>query len=52
MVEMGDLEATVAALRDAGVRFRNEIVTGVGGKQILLEDPERQPNRTVPADPA
>jgi len=34
-----DIEATVAALRDAGVRFRNDIVTGVGGRQILLDDP-------------
>ena len=29
----------VARLRDAGVTFRNDIVTGPGGKQILLEDP-------------
>jgi catechol 2,3-dioxygenase-like lactoylglutathione lyase family enzyme len=34
-----DLEAEVARLRGAGVRFRNEIVTGPGGSQILLEDP-------------
>ena len=38
-VEVTDLAATVDALRGAGVRFRNDIVTGVGGKQILLEDP-------------
>ena len=30
-------------LRDAGARFRNEIVTGVGGKQILVEDPSGNP---------
>lgn len=34
-----DLEATVKELRVNGVRFRNEIVTGRGGKQILAEDP-------------
>ena len=34
-----DIEADVARLRDAGARFRNDIVTGPGGKQILLEDP-------------
>jgi catechol 2,3-dioxygenase-like lactoylglutathione lyase family enzyme len=34
-----DLPAEVARLRAAGVRFRNEIVTGPGGSQILLVDP-------------
>jgi catechol 2,3-dioxygenase-like lactoylglutathione lyase family enzyme len=34
-----DLETEVARLRDSGARFRNEIVTGPGGKQILLQDP-------------
>ena len=34
-----DIDAEVARLRDAGVRFRNDIVTGPGGKQILLQDP-------------
>jgi len=34
-----DLPAEVARLRDEGVNFRNEIVTGPGGKQILIEDP-------------
>jgi catechol 2,3-dioxygenase-like lactoylglutathione lyase family enzyme len=42
-LEVSDLEATVAALRPAGVRFRNEIVTGVGGRQILVEDPSGNP---------
>lgn len=36
---VGDLEAEVARLRGAGVKFRNEIVSGPGGKQILAEDP-------------
>jgi catechol 2,3-dioxygenase-like lactoylglutathione lyase family enzyme len=34
-----DLAAEVARLRTAGVSFRNDIVTGPGGQQILLEDP-------------
>jgi len=38
-----DLETRVAALRSAGVRFRNEIVRGVGGDQILLDDPSGNP---------
>ena len=36
---VADIDAEVARLRDAGVRFRNDIVTGPGGRQILLEDP-------------
>ena len=43
MVEVGDLASTVEALRKKGVHFRNEIVTGVGGKQILLDDPSGNP---------
>ncbi len=39
IIEVEDLDRTVAELRGAGGRFRNEIVTGTGGKQILLEDP-------------
>jgi catechol 2,3-dioxygenase-like lactoylglutathione lyase family enzyme len=42
-IQVSDLGATVAALRKAGVRFRNEIVTGVGGKQVILEDPSGNP---------
>src|SRR5918996_3842341 len=34
-----DIDAEVARLRDAGATFRNDIVTGPGGKTILLEDP-------------
>ena len=34
-----DIEAEVARLRAAGARFRNDILAGPGGKQILLEDP-------------
>jgi catechol 2,3-dioxygenase-like lactoylglutathione lyase family enzyme len=42
-VEVADLAGTVDALRKAGARFRNDIVTGVGGKQILLDDPSGNP---------
>jgi catechol 2,3-dioxygenase-like lactoylglutathione lyase family enzyme len=38
-IEVEDLEATVADLRRRGASFRNEIVMGVGGNQILVEDP-------------
>jgi len=38
-----DLEAEVTRLRHAGVRFRNDIVTGPGGSQTLLEDPSGNP---------
>jgi catechol 2,3-dioxygenase-like lactoylglutathione lyase family enzyme len=34
-----DLDTEVARLREAGVRFRSDVVTGPGGRQILLEDP-------------
>lgn len=40
---VSDLDATVSNLRRAGAQFRNDIVTGVGGKQILLEDPSGNP---------
>jgi len=36
---VGDIAAEVARLRGEGVRFRNDIVTGPGGRQILAEDP-------------
>jgi predicted enzyme related to lactoylglutathione lyase len=42
-LEVDDLESTVARLRGSGARFRNEIITGVGGKQILVEDPAGNP---------
>lgn len=42
-LEVADLEATVDGLRNHGARFRNDIVTGVGGKQILVEDPSGNP---------
>jgi len=42
-IEVSDLASTVESLRKAGARFRNEIVTGVGGRQILVEDPSGNP---------
>jgi catechol 2,3-dioxygenase-like lactoylglutathione lyase family enzyme len=42
-IEVGDLAATVEKLKAAGARFRNEILTGSGGKQILLLDPSGNP---------
>jgi len=42
-IEVSDLAATVDALRADGARFRNDIVVGVGGKQILIEDPSGNP---------
>jgi len=42
-LEVEDLEATVEKLKGAGGRFRNQIVTGNGGKQILIEDPSGNP---------
>jgi catechol 2,3-dioxygenase-like lactoylglutathione lyase family enzyme len=42
-LQVADIEATVARLREHGARFRNNIITGVGGKQILVEDPAGNP---------
>lgn len=61
-VEVDDLERAVAGLRAAGVHMRNDIVAGVGGKQILIDDPSGNPielfeptrpeaRLTAPADP-
>src|SRR5262249_8740623 len=43
VLEVDDLPARVEALKKAGLRFRNEIVEGPGGKQIQLEDPDGNP---------
>ncbi len=43
VIEIDDLVATVDALRADGIGFRNDIVTGPGGKQILVEDPDGNP---------
>ena len=42
-IQVDNLGEIVARLREAGVRFRNDIVTGVGGNQILIEDPSGNP---------
>jgi catechol 2,3-dioxygenase-like lactoylglutathione lyase family enzyme len=42
-IEVSDLTATVSELQGKGVRFRNQIITGVGGRQILAEDPSGNP---------
>jgi catechol 2,3-dioxygenase-like lactoylglutathione lyase family enzyme len=42
-IEVDDLAATVARLGTAGAHFRNEIVVGVGGKQIIVDDPSGNP---------
>jgi catechol 2,3-dioxygenase-like lactoylglutathione lyase family enzyme len=42
-IEVPNLEREVESLREAGASFRNDIVTGRGGSQILLEDPSGNP---------
>ncbi|GAB3614620.1 VOC family protein [Humibacter ginsengisoli] len=42
-LEVDDLDALVERLREQGVRMRNDIVDGVGGRQILIEDPSGNP---------
>lgn len=38
-----DIDAEVARLREAGVRFRSDVVTGPGGRQIVFDDPSGNP---------
>ena len=40
VIELDDIETRVEQMKSAGLRFRNEVVKGPGGKQILLEDPD------------
>lgn len=42
-VEVSDLAGVIETLRKAGAHFRNEMVTGIGGRQILLDDPSGNP---------
>ena len=42
-LEVTDLATMVESLRKVGAHFRNEIVTGVGGKQIIVDDPSGNP---------
>ena len=43
VIEVDDIEAVVASLAEAGTVFRNTILSGTGGKQILAEDPSGNP---------
>lgn len=43
VVVVDDLDAKVEAMERAGLKFRNEVVSGPGGRQILLEDPAGNP---------
>ena len=43
VVYVDDIDSTIAALRSAGTRFRNELEVGPGGKQIQVEDPDGNP---------
>lgn len=42
-VEVNNISQIVSTLKNAGAHFRNKIVTGVGGKQIIIEDPSGNP---------
>lgn len=42
-IEVDELDEIVARLRANGVRMRNDVVDGVGGRQILIEDPSGNP---------
>jgi catechol 2,3-dioxygenase-like lactoylglutathione lyase family enzyme len=42
-IEVSDLAATVETLRKAGAHFRSDMITGVGGKQVLVDDPSGNP---------
>ena len=43
IVQSSNLEGDVGVMKKAGVEFRNDIVTGPGGRQILVEDPSGNP---------
>ena len=43
VLRVGDLDAAMASLRRAGVRFRNELESGPGGRQVQIEDPDGNP---------
>ncbi len=43
VLEVEDITGTIDRLREAGARFRNELITGPGGSQILIEDPSGNP---------
>jgi catechol 2,3-dioxygenase-like lactoylglutathione lyase family enzyme len=43
VIEVDDIESLVSSMKGAGIHFRNDIVTGPGGKQIVAEDPSGNP---------
>ena len=43
MVQVPDVDAATAGLRREGVRFRTDVITGVGTKQVMIEDPSGNP---------
>ncbi len=43
VIDVPDISAEVERLRASGVRLRNDIVTGPGGRQVLVEDPSGNP---------
>ena len=43
VIEVDDLDASIAKLRAAGARFRNDPIAGPGGRQVLAEDPSGNP---------
>ena len=43
VLRVTDLPSCVATLKDAGVRFRNEMLAGPGGRQVQIEDPDGNP---------
>ena len=43
VLRISDLQGCIAALKSAGVRFRNELEVGPGGRQIQVEDPDGNP---------
>lgn len=43
VVEVADIEATAEALRASGAAFRNEIISGPGGRQVVIDDPSGNP---------
>jgi catechol 2,3-dioxygenase-like lactoylglutathione lyase family enzyme len=42
-LQVDDIDGTVAVLRDHGVSLRSDVITGVGGKQVIVEDPAGNP---------
>ena len=43
VLQVADLPSRIETLKKSGLHFRNQIETGPGGKQILLEDPDGNP---------